>query len=157
MIDAMDSSTIAIIFTGIGLVVMLVEKIFGGGNKLASAFSSLKESTTKEITDLRLEFLQKIELRDNNARVGFEAVTANMHIIKEALLENRAQVAENYMRRDSYYKASDELKRDFKEKHDDLKDDMNKGFAALKDQLDAMAQAIELGRMQTAKQTRTHT
>lgn len=137
---------------GVSIVISLMgfgEKLFGGGNKLAAKFAQLDKDKTAEVTALRLELLQKIETRDNNARVGFEAVTANMHIIKEALLENRAKMAEEYMRRDSYYKASEELKRDFKEKHDDLKDDMNKGFASVKDQLDAMAQAIEAGRKQT--------
>jgi hypothetical protein len=151
----MSADTIALLALGVSIVVSLLgfgEKLFGGGNKLAAKFAQLDKDKTAEITDLRLEFIGKIEIRDNNARIGFEAVTANMHIIKEALLENRAQMAENYMRRDSYYKASEELKRDFKEKHDDLKHEVHQGFAELKDQIGAVAQSIEAGR----KSSRNH-
>lgn len=148
----MDNSTIAVLLTGIGLVVVLAKDLFNGGNKLASAFSLLKEKTTKDITDLRLEFLEKIELRDTNAKVGFEAITANIHALQMGLLEFRAKMAEEYMRRDSYYKASEELKKDFKDKHDDLKAATQEGFKRLEDQIGAVSQAIEAGR----KQSRTH-
>lgn len=149
----MDNSTIAVLLTGIGLVVVLAKDLFSGGNKLASAFGLLKEKTTKEITDLRLEFLEKIELRDSNAKVGFEAITANIHALQMGLLEFRVKMGEEYMRRDSYYKASDELKKDFKEKHDDLKAEMHQGFSELKDQIGAVAQSIEAGRKSS---TRSH-
>lgn len=162
----MDTATIAVIISGALFALTLAEKIFGSGNKLATKFSKLDKDTSDltsalkldylnkfaavatEANALRIEFLQKIEIRDNNSRVGFEAVTANMHIIKEAILENRAQMAEQYMRRDSYYKAAEDLKRDFKDKHDDLKHEMHAGFENLKDQIGAVAQSIELGRQQ---------
>lgn len=160
----MDNTTIGLIFTGIGLFAMVAKDLFGGGGKLANAFHALDKKTseavtaldvkhTSETTRLRLEMLDKIELRDNNARIGFESISANMHIMKEALLENRAKMAEEYMSKGSFYKATDELKRDFKEKHDDLKHEMHQGFADLKDQIGAVAQSIEAGRQSTRHHT----
>lgn len=147
----MDNSTIAIIFTGIGLAVMLAEKLFGGGNKLAAKFASLEKETTAEITTLRMEFVEKYDRNNSNSRVGFDAITANIHALQLGFSEFRAQMAENYMRRDSFYKATDELKKDFNEKHGDLKADVHRGFQDVKDQLDAMSQAIEAGRKSTSR------
>lgn len=150
----MSSETIALIALAVSIVVSLLgfgEKIFGGGNKLARAFAELDKKKTEEITLLRNEFYQRVETHDGNYRVGLDAITANIHAMQLGLLEFRAKMAEDYMRRDSYYKASEDLKRDFKEKHDDLKDDMNKGFSAVKEQLDTMAQAIEAGRKSTSR------
>lgn len=145
----MDHSTIAIIISVIVLLISLGKDLFGGGNKLASKFSGLKEETTAKITALRMEFVTSRETSDANSRIGMDAITANIHRMELGLLEFRAKMAEDYMRRDSYYKASEELKRDFKEKHDDLKEDVSRGFASVKDQLDAMAQSIEAGRKST--------
>jgi uncharacterized coiled-coil DUF342 family protein len=55
-------------------------------------------------------------------------------------------MAENYMRRDSYYKATDELKRDFNDRHNELKGDVHRGFEEMKEQMSHLAQSIEAGR-----------
>lgn len=146
------STIIALVALGLTIASSLAtlgEKLFGGGNKLASKFASLERNTTTEINSLRMEFVTSRETSDANSRVGMDAITANIHRMELGLLEFRAKMAEDYMRRDSYYKASEELKRDFKEKHDDLKHEMHQGFADLKDQVGAVAQSIEAGRKQT--------
>ncbi len=142
----MDNSTIAVIFTGIGLLVMLAEKIFGSGGKLTSKFATLEKETTAEIHTLRMEFIEKSDRNNANSKVGFDAITANIHALQLGFSEFRATMAENYMRRDSFYKATDELKRDFSEKHNELKADVRQGFEETREQLDAMAQVIEANR-----------
>lgn len=145
----MDNATIAVIFTGIGLAVMLAEKLFGGGNKLAAKFSALEKETTAAITAMRFEFIEKNSTAASNSKVGFEAITANIHQLQLGFAEFRSFMAENYMRRDSYYKATDELKRDFNDKHSELKADVHRGFEEMKEQMSDLAQSIEAGRKHT--------
>jgi hypothetical protein len=142
----MDATTIAIFLSSATFAFMIIEKTFGGGNKLANEFHKLDKRITNDVTSLRNEFLQHIDLNNTNYRVGLDAITANIHALQLGLLEFRAKMAEDYMRRDSYHKASDELKRDFKEANQDLKTDMQDGLERIEKQLDAMAQAIEEGR-----------
>lgn len=169
----MSAETLATIATCIAILsgaYVIGEKIFGGGNKLAAKFGSLELQTTNDINALsastthaintlsaqtttaisgmRLETHEKFEQRDNERRIGLDAITSNIHALQTGLLEFRVKMAEEYMRRDSYYKASEELKNDFKEKHDDLKAEMHQGFMDVKAQIGAVAQSIEAGRKQ---------
>jgi hypothetical protein len=61
-------------------------------------------------------------------------------------METRAITAETYMRRDSYYKAAEEFKRDVREAHDDLKKEMHNGFEQIRDQVNAVSMSIEENR-----------
>lgn len=155
----MDDTTalVAVAFGGITLAATLIKDIFGGGTKLANKFHSLetntntamtahKEKFDAEIMKVRTDFLMRSETYEGNSRVGLEAITASIHTLREAALEQRAKMAEEYMRRDSFYKATDELKRDMKEKNDELKNDMKDGFERVEKTLGDMAQAIELSR-----------
>jgi uncharacterized coiled-coil DUF342 family protein len=142
----MDTATIALIFTGISLAVVLGKDLFGGGSKLASKFAALEKETTSSINAMRFEFIEKSSTAASNSKVGFEAITANIHALQLSSMEFRAMMAEQYMRRDSFYKATDELKRDFNDKHNDMKADMHRGFEEMKEQMNHLAQSIEEGR-----------
>lgn len=164
----MDNSTIAVILTGVGLVVVLVKDIFSGSSKLTAKFYEAKEATrlevdklketysveinnlkerySVEISRIRTDFLQRSETNESNSRVGNEAIVSNIHALREGLLEFRAKMAEEYMRNEHYNKATDELKRDFKEQKEELKSDMKDGFDRVEKTLGEMAQAIELAR-----------
>jgi uncharacterized coiled-coil DUF342 family protein len=146
MTGHMDSSTIALIFTGISLAVVLGKDLFGGGSKLASRFGALEKDTTEKYNALRFEFVEKNATAASNSKVGFEAITANIHSLQLGFSDFRAQMAENYMRRDSFYKATDDLKRDFNDKHSELKADVHRGFEEMKEQMNHLAQSIEEGR-----------
>lgn len=142
----MDNGTIALIFTAITCFAMLIEKIFGGGNKLANKFHDLEKQTTVEINALRESFHNKMSSIETNYRVSGEAVMSNIHSLREGLLQFRAQLAEDYMKSDNFDNATKELKRDFKDANKELKDDMKEGFDRVQKTLDDMASAIEAAR-----------
>lgn len=164
----MDNSTIALIISGIGLLVVLAKDLFNGGNKLSARFTEMEKALTEqirlmtsanaaeivkfkdkhdgEIQRIRTDFLQRNETYEDNNRIGFEAITANIHALQLGFSEFRASMAENYMRRDSYYKATDELKRDMKDENIAVRKEMKDGFDRMERTLGEMAQANELAR-----------
>jgi DNA anti-recombination protein RmuC len=150
----MSSEIIAIGAFTLSVIVALgtlLEKVFGGGNKLATQFASLEARTKEDMNKLRIEMMQRIDNHGDNSQVGFESIRSNINTLNMAILEFRAKMAEDYMRRDSFYKAFDELKRDFKDRNDDIKKDVDEGFERITRQLDAMSQAIEAGRRAAQK------
>jgi hypothetical protein len=106
---------IAIAFSGVTLLVLVVEKIFGGGNALAAKFHKLDKDTTEAIAQVRRELDSKIDEYEKVATVGFEAIRANIHAMQIGLLEFRAKIAEElhaYIRKDDYNAGINEVKRD---------------------------------------------
>lgn len=144
-------SIIALIISGVGTIAVLIEKIFGGGNKLATQFHALDQKTTEDISKLRNEIMLRIDNHGDNSRVGFDSIQSNMHALKDAILELRVKMAEEYMRIPSFDKAIDELRRGNKEAIADVKKDMDDGFLRITHQLDAMSIAIEAGRKEAKK------
>lgn len=144
--EATTVAYIAVAFSGITMFVMIGEKIFGGGNKLAGAFHKLETRTTEQINAVRNEFYLRTDEMSANYRVGVEAIKANIHELQIGLLEFRAKMAEDYMRRDSYHKATDEIKRDFKDANAEIKADMKDGFDRVEKTLGNLEQSIEAAR-----------
>lgn len=112
----MIESYIAIAFSGITLLVLVGEKLFGGGNALAAKFHALDKETTAAIAAARTELLARVDLYEDNYKVGMDAVTANIHQLREGLLEFRAKMAEQYVAKGGL---------------DDIKADMRRGFEAV--------------------------
>lgn len=108
----MDNSTIAILISGAGLVVIVAERLWGGGNGLAMRFSALKETVNGDIAKLRSEMTDRIDSYDGQVSTTVATLQANIHRMELAAMEFRAVSAETYMRRDNYYKAAEEMKRD---------------------------------------------
>lgn len=116
----------AIAFSGITLLVMVGEKIFGGGNALAAKFHTLDKETTAAIaaveretkdciSNVRNELNTKIDEYEKVATVGFEAIRANIHAMQIGLLEFRAKMSEDlhlYIRKDDYNAGVSDIKRD---------------------------------------------
>lgn len=155
----MSPETVSLLALGLTLITTIgvfVEKAFGGGNKLSNRFATHEKETLLAITKLQDAFYARCDTNNENHRVGFEAITANIHALQLGFLEFRAKMAEEYMRRDSYYKASEEIKADFKTKHDELKSDMKTAFARVEGTLSNMSQAIEAGRKQVTNQRKEH-
>ena len=99
----------------ITLLVMVGEKIFGGGNALAVKFHALDKETTDEIAGLRRELTLKIDEYEKVATVGFDAIRANIHAMQLGLLEFRAKMSEDlhlYIRKDDYNAGVNDVKRD---------------------------------------------
>lgn len=157
----MDHSTLTLIISLVVLAYSIGKDLFGGGGKLTSKFAELDtkfatfdKATTAAITAMRFEFIEKNERNNSNSQVGFEAIKSNIGELKLAFAEFRAKNAEEmnkYMLKESFYKATDDLKRDFNDKHNDLKADVHRGFEETRAQLDAMAQSIEAGRQSTRR------
>jgi hypothetical protein len=95
----METSYIAIAVSILTLLVIVVEKVFGGGNALASKFAKLDKSTDERITALRLELSTKVDEYEDNYAVGLDTIKANIHAMQIGLLEFRAKMAEEYMRK----------------------------------------------------------
>jgi len=106
---------IAIAFSGVTLLVLVGEKMFGGGNALAAKFHTLDKETTEVIAQVRKELNLRIDEYERVATVGFEAVRVNIHAMQIGLLEFRAKIAEElhaYIRKDDYNAGINEVKRD---------------------------------------------
>lgn len=109
------ASYIAIAFSGVTLLVLVGEKLFGGGNALAAKFHTLDKETTQAIATVRNELNLKIDEYEKVATVGFDAIRANIHAMQIGLLEFRAKMAEDlhlYIRKDDYNAGVSDIKRD---------------------------------------------
>ena len=124
----MESSNVAIIAVIISAVTMLVmvgEKLFGGGNRLAAMFAKLDKETTQAIDKLRTDLTGRVDEYEDNYRVGLEAMRANIHAMQIGLLEFRAKMAEEYL-----------PKGDHGEGVREIKNDMRAGFSRLEQRLE---------------------
>lgn len=106
---------VPIFFSGITLLVLVAEKIFGGGNALAAKFHRLDKETAEAIAQVRRELEQKVDEYEKVSTVGFEAIRANIHALQLAALEFRAKMSEDlhlYIRKDDYNAGVSDIKRD---------------------------------------------
>lgn len=106
---------IALSVSVLTMVIMVGEKLFGGGNALASKFFALERDTTKELATLRRELHDKIDEYEKVSTVGFDAIRANIHAMQIGLLEFRAKMGEDlhyYIRKDDYNAGIGDVKRD---------------------------------------------
>lgn len=150
----MSPETVSLLALGLTVITtigVLIEKAFGGGNRLSNRFATHEKETLLAITKLQDAFYARCDTNNENHRVGFEAMSANIHALQIGFLEFRAKMAEEYMKSDSYYKASEGIKQDFKSKNDELKSDMKEGFARLEKTLSDITQSIEAGRKATTQ------
>lgn len=86
----------------ITLLVMLGEKIFGGGNALAAKFAALDKDTMAAVAELRREMTKRVDEYEDNYAVGADALKTNIHAMQIALLEFRAKMAEDYLHKNDY-------------------------------------------------------
>lgn len=124
----MESSTVAIIaviISAVSLLVMVGEKLFGGGNRLAAMFAKLDKDTTAAIDKLKTDLTRRVDEYEDNYRVGLEAMRANIHALQIGLLEFRAKMAEEYL-----------PKGDHGEGVRQIKNDMRDGFNRLEQRLE---------------------
>lgn len=110
-------------FGGASLLIVVAEKLWGGGNALAAKFHTLDQTTTTARDKLREDLTRKIEALEvklenskDNYSLGLDAVTANIHALREGLLELRAKMAEEYIAKGGL---------------DEMKADMRRGFEAV--------------------------
>ena len=106
---------IAVSLSAVTLLVMVGEKLFGGGNRLASMFAKLDKDTTASIAIIRTELTQRIDNYEDNYKVGLDAIQANIHAMQIGLLEFRAKMAEEYMPKGDYGLGVKEIKSDMRD------------------------------------------
>lgn len=125
---------------------VIAKDLFYGGNALANRFAKLKEETDNKLELARIDYQTRLDEYANNTRVVTNQILTNIALLEKGIMEFRLNMSENYMKRDSYYRASEELKRDYKEKNEELKSDMKEGFSRVERALSDMSQAIEAAR-----------
>ncbi len=118
---------ISIAVSSLTLIVLVVEKVFGGGNALAARFAKLDKDTTAAISDLRRELSVRVDEYEDNYAVGLESIRASIHSIQMGLLEFRAKMAEEYMH-----------KRDYAAGIVDVRREVHDGFEKMEKRLERM-------------------
>lgn len=106
---------IAVGMSALTLIILVVEKVFGGGNALANKFHALEKDTVTAISELRKEMDGRVDNYVQQSTVGFESMKSGIVEMKMALLEFRATVSENlhsYIRKDEYNSGIGEIKTD---------------------------------------------
>ncbi len=130
----METNHIAIVLSALTLLVLIVEKTFGGGNRLATKFAELDKVTTAAIAQLRIDLTQRVDTYEDNYSVGINAIQANIHALQIGLLEFRAKMAEEYMHKSDYNAGISDIKRDvhdgfekIEKRFDRIEDNMKNG------------------------------
>jgi hypothetical protein len=127
-----ESVLIAGLFVNtLGLAVVLFKLVWGSSSSLQMQFNEISK-----------EFSSKLDVHVANFGNVIQNVMDRFHKIELAAMESRAVAAETYMRRDSYYKATDEFKRDVQAAHTDLKVEVREGFERLEAHVDDLAKSI---------------
>jgi hypothetical protein len=124
-VESSNVAIIAVVISAVTMLVMVGEKLFGGGNRLAAMFAKLDKETAASIADLKTDLTKRIDEYEDNYRVGLEAMRANIHAMQIGLLEFRAKMAEEYMPKGDHSAGVREIK-----------NDMREGFGRLERRLD---------------------
>lgn len=125
---------LAIFISGLTLVIMVGEKLFGGGNALANKFNLLDKETTAEIAKARYDLNLRIDEYEKMATTGFEATRANIHAMQLGILEFRAKMSEglhDYIRKDDYNAGIGDVRRE-----------VHNGFRSLEERLGQLQDLI---------------
>ena len=123
----MEIGYISIAVSALTLVVLVLEKVFGGGNALATKFAKLDRDTIEAISQLRRELSTKVDEYEDNYGVGVDSIKASIHQIQMGLLEFRAKMAEEYMH-----------KRDYASGITDVRREVHEGFEKMEKRLERM-------------------
>lgn len=112
---------IALAVSSLTLVILVIEKVFGGGNALANKFHALEKETSVAILAVRNDFMTKLTDYQQLSSTGFDATRSSITEIRIGLLELRAHTSESlhmYIRKDDYNAGISEIKRDMREGFD---------------------------------------
>ena len=127
-------------------LITVIKVLWGSAASYQSQLSLLKETCDESATSVRNDLLARLELQTANIGNVTSNISDRIHGIEIKTMEFRAIAAETYMRRDAYHKATDEFKRDVRDAHDDLRAQMQAGFAEVKEQIGAVSMSIEENR-----------
>ena len=128
-------ATIAVIISVITLAIMVGDKLFGGGNRLAAMFAKLEKETTAAMQQLRNDLTSRVDEYQSNYRVGLHAMRAKIHAMQIGLFEFRAKMAEEYIPKGDHGAGVRELK-----------SDMRDGFSRLEQRLERIERTVRANR-----------
>jgi hypothetical protein len=134
-VESNSVAIIAVILSGITMLIMVGEKLFGGGNRLAAMFAKLERETTAAIAEVKTDLTRRVDEYEDNYRVGLEAMRASIHAMQIGLLEFRAKMAEEYL-----------PKGDHGEGVREIKSDMRQGFERLEQRLERIERSERVDR-----------
>lgn len=109
---------VAVAVSSLTLILLIVEKVFGGGNALANKFHALEKETGLALAAVRNELVTKVIEYEKQGSVGFDTARSGITEIRMGLLELRAHTSESlhaYIRKDDYNAGISEIKRDVRE------------------------------------------
>lgn len=127
----MDYAIAALCISGATFAFAVFDRVWGAGNRSATSEAALKSYVNEEVAALRKDVFLKHDHTEGNLGQAIVAMKDMLHQMQLDAVTFRAASAETYMRRDSYYKAMDELKRD-----------VNSHFDKLDKRLERMEEAI---------------
>ncbi|MCK1422405.1 hypothetical protein IVB15_09205 [Bradyrhizobium sp. 182] len=93
------------------MLILIGEKLFGGGKRLPAMFAKLDKDTTAAIDKIKTELTGRIDEYEDNYRVGLDAIRANIHAMQIGLLNFRAKVAEEYLPKGDHGEGVREIKK----------------------------------------------
>lgn len=108
----MDFALISSGMSVLAVIVSLGTVIFGSGRGLSDRFSSLQNSISDSIDKLRQDIELKQDKTESTLISTINNLNDKLHMVEKANLEFRSTVAETYMRRESFYKATEKMERD---------------------------------------------
>lgn len=108
----------AIGLSALTLILLVLEKTFGGGNSLAAKFAALDKDMTAEMAKLRTDMSARVDQYEDNYAVGLDAIKSNIHAMQLGLLEFRAKMAEDYVHKGDHSAGLSDLKRDVRDGFD---------------------------------------
>lgn len=136
----MDHGTLALVFSGGLLAVHIIDRIWGGASGLASKFAKLEKDLIESIASLRKDLIEKHDNTSGNVGEAMRGLTQRMHELELGQAKFHAYIGENYMRRDSYYKAMEETKTE-----------MRTGFDKLGKQVDDIRKEVVANMVENAR------
>lgn len=107
-----DYGVVALFISGALFAFNVFDRVWGGGNRAATAQSDMKQYVNAEIAALRRDVFLKHDTTEGNLGQAIVAMKDMLHQMQLDAVTFRASSAETYMRRDSYYQAMAELKAD---------------------------------------------
>ncbi len=96
------------------------DRVWGAGNRTAATEAAMKSYVDTELADLRKEVFLKHDTSEGNIGTAIQQMKDLLHAQELEALKFRAEAAEKYMRRDSYYTSMGELKTDIDKAFDKL-------------------------------------
>jgi hypothetical protein len=112
VIDANTIAFCALAVAAINFGMAMFDRVWGSGNKVATSKATMEKYVDTEVEKLRGEVFLKHDNSAGNVGQALVSVKDIVHSMQLEAANFRTFVAETYMRRDSYYKASEDLKRD---------------------------------------------